>query len=123
MTDRPRRARTPTATSSFGSSRRENHDASAFYARFDGPTVSADATVVASPLRDRLVAGDSRTMDELPDGCIALVVTSPPYFSAKQYEEAMGRATSPAPTSSTSTWSTTSWSSACGCSSPVGASP
>ncbi len=90
MTERPRRTRRPTSTSSFGSSRRESHDASAFYARFDGPTISDDETVAACPVPDRLLVGDSRTMAELPDSCIALVVTSPPYFSAKRYEEAMG---------------------------------
>ena len=90
MTDRQRRTRTPTSTSSFGSSRRESHDASAFYARFDGPTITADETIAPCPVRDRLVAGDSRSMPDLPDSCISLVVTSPPYFSAKRYEEAMG---------------------------------
>ena len=34
-----------TSTSSFGVSRRENHDASGFYARFTAPTLSADDTV------------------------------------------------------------------------------
>ena len=39
------RVRRPTSTTNFGSSRREAHDASAFYERFVPPDVSTDATV------------------------------------------------------------------------------
>jgi hypothetical protein len=38
-------ARKPTATSDFGVGRRENHDASAFYARFAPPRLSDDDQV------------------------------------------------------------------------------
>ena len=38
--------RKPTSTSNFGVGRRENHDASAFYARFQAPEVSKDDTVL-----------------------------------------------------------------------------
>jgi site-specific DNA-methyltransferase (adenine-specific) len=34
----------------------------------------------------RIIIGDSRHMDELDDGCVHLVVTSPPYWSIKDYE-------------------------------------
>jgi DNA modification methylase len=84
--------RAPTETSSFGVSRRENHDASRFYARFDAPTVTADEEVAACAAADTLVAGDSRAMAAVAAKSVALVVTSPPYFSAKAYEEAMGDA-------------------------------
>ena len=90
MTERVRRARRPTSTSSFGSSRRESHDASAFYARFEGPAITDDETVVPCPVRDQVILGDSREMADLPGSCVSLVVTSPPYFSAKRYEQAMG---------------------------------
>ena len=40
------RVRRATATASFGSSRRESHDASAFYERFVGPELTDDTTVV-----------------------------------------------------------------------------
>ncbi|MEC8999147.1 MAG: site-specific DNA-methyltransferase, partial [Actinomycetota bacterium] len=71
----------PTSTRSFGVGRRERHDASAFYARFTPPVVSDDDTVsVASDLGDGCLNGDSRDMHQLPDGSVALVVTSPPYF-------------------------------------------
>lgn len=85
-----KRPRQPTRTSSFGVSRRENHDSSKFYARFDPPSLSNDDAVGRCPVPDRLFCGDSRDMSTVTDGCVALVVTSPPYFSAKAYEEAVG---------------------------------
>jgi DNA modification methylase len=79
-----------TSTSNFGVSRRENHDASAFYARFTSPDVSDDETVEAPKELDRIVVGDARNMREVADNSVALVVTSPPYFAGKAYEEALG---------------------------------
>ena len=35
--------------------------------------------------------GDARRMDAVADGSVALVVTSPPYFAGKQYEEELER--------------------------------
>ena len=83
---RPRRVRRPTSTSAFGVSRREGHDSSAFYGRFDRPQLESRAEIVLSPVRDVIVTGDSRSMDALVDASIALVVTSPPYFAGKEYE-------------------------------------
>ena len=83
-------ARQRTATSAFGVSRRESHDASAFYSRFTPPTLSNDDTVNAPPVLDEpCLVGDSRDMHQLPDSCVALVVTSPPYFVGKEYEDAL----------------------------------
>lgn len=82
-----------TTTSPFGVGRRESHDASGFYARFRAPALSDDDTVRAPPDRsvdEALVHGDARALD-LPPGSVALVVTSPPYFAGKAYEEALGR--------------------------------
>ncbi|MGH9129805.1 MAG: DNA-methyltransferase [Acidimicrobiales bacterium] len=39
---------------------------------------------------DVLVAGDARALDAVGDATVALVVTSPPYFSGKEYEVALG---------------------------------
>jgi len=81
-----------TTTSNFGVSRRENHDATAFYERFHAPNVSDDATVLPpDPVAEPLVCGDARSMDAVGDGSVALVVTSPPYFAGKQYEEEFER--------------------------------
>lgn len=72
-------------------SRREAHDASSFYARFQPPEISDDDHItVARELGDGCFVGDARSMDALPDNCVALVVTSPPYFAGKEYEEALG---------------------------------
>jgi DNA modification methylase len=82
--------RRPTSTSSFGVGRRESHDASGFYARFTPPQLSDDDAVFRSPLEGKIVAGDARHMTEVEDASVALVVTSPPYFAGKEYEEALG---------------------------------
>ncbi|MGI8810103.1 MAG: DNA-methyltransferase [Acidimicrobiales bacterium] len=79
-----------TSTSRFGVGRREGHDATDFYARFRPPEISADAEVVDFTPDPPLVCGDARAMDDLKPGCVALVVTSPPYFAGKEYEAALG---------------------------------
>jgi DNA modification methylase len=81
-----------TTTSNFGVARRENHDASAFYERFRPPALSDDDTVLPpAPVPEPFVHGDARSMDAVPDGSVALVVTSPPYFAGKTYEEELER--------------------------------
>jgi DNA modification methylase len=79
-----------TSTSAFGVGKRENHNAGRFYERFAPVAVSDDQAVAPCPIVDSIVAGDARDMAGLPPGCVALVVTSPPYFSGKAYEEALG---------------------------------
>lgn len=76
-------------------SKRESHDASAFYARFEAPELSTDDTVDPTKEVDELFVGDSRHMAELKDASVALVVTSPPYFAGKAYEEALGEGSIP----------------------------
>lgn len=88
--------RRPTSTSAFGVSKRENHDASGFYRRFTPPVVSADATVAPHRALDKLIVGDARDMGEVADSSVALVVTSPPYFAGKEYEQALGQQGVPA---------------------------
>ncbi len=87
-----------TRTNSFGTGARENHDSSDFYARFVPPVPSDDETVV--PQAGRPARNETRlgTAEELlndntfvADNSVALVVTSPPYFVGKTYEEAMGQ--------------------------------
>ena len=81
-----------THTSNFGVSRRESHDSTAFYSRFTVPDISDDRTInkLSDDKLDRIYCGDSRDMDAIDDNSIALVVTSPPYFAGKEYEEALG---------------------------------
>ncbi|MBV8385930.1 MAG: site-specific DNA-methyltransferase [Acidimicrobiia bacterium] len=81
-----------TSTSNFGVGRREAHDASAFYARFEAPEISDDADVLApEELSESFFKGDARHMADIADGSVALVVTSPPYFVGKSYEEELDR--------------------------------
>ena len=87
---RPRRA---TTTSNFGVSRRESHDSSDFYARFGAPVIDLDSHPAGAEVDraiDAVVLGDARHMSEVAAGSVALVVTSPPYFAGKEYEEALG---------------------------------
>jgi site-specific DNA-methyltransferase (adenine-specific) len=85
------RVRRPTVTATFGSSRRESHDASGFYRRFVTPDVSGDETVVRPKRVDVVYRRDARDMSNVAPSSIALVVTSPPYFAGKEYEESLGR--------------------------------
>jgi site-specific DNA-methyltransferase (adenine-specific) len=85
-----------TSTSAFGVSRRENHDASGFYARFTAPELSDDEEVAAPGVVDEIYVGDARRMDRVRPGSVALVVTSPPYFAGKAYEAELGEGHIPA---------------------------
>ena len=98
--DEPRRSSAGgTATSNFGVGKRESHDATAFYDRFVAPDISEDAHVAPPKALDQIWHGDARAMDscgDIADGSVALVVTSPPYFAGKAYEEALGHGGIPA---------------------------
>ena len=88
----PMARRRPTSTSNFGVGRREGHDATGFYERFRSPELTTDDTVLPpEPVTEPFVCGDARNMDTIADGSVALVVTSPPYFAGKQYEEELER--------------------------------
>ena len=91
-----------TRTKSFGTSKREGHDASPFYNRFEKLDLSIpNGALLPQQCIDHIWRGDARDMDAsvaadpsgkvLPDNSVALVVTSPPYFSGKEYELAMGK--------------------------------
>ena len=92
------RLRRPTATARFGSSRRESHDASAFYERFHAPVLSGDTEVarLEPHALDVIHAGNARDMGAVASDSVALVVTSPPYFAGKEYEAALGEGGVPA---------------------------
>lgn len=83
-----------TKTRSFGTGTRENHDASAYYARRLMP-LEIDAELDPKPLpenqlpeqaRDRIFLKSSENMDNLPNRCVHLMVTSPPYNVGKDYD-------------------------------------
>lgn len=63
------------------------------------PEISEEDEVSAPTCVDQLWVGDARKMDlsgEIADNSVALVVTSPPYFVGKEYEEAVGQGHIPA---------------------------
>lgn len=84
--------RRKTSTSNFGVSARESHDSAPFYDRFRAPELSNDQNVpLPAEIEEAFVCGDARKMDGVADGSVALVVTSPPYFAGKQYEQELER--------------------------------
>lgn len=82
-----------TETSNFGVGRRESHDASKFYSRFSPPELSDDSVISPHVVRDEIFCGNAKDMSDtqVADASVALVVTSPPYFAGKEYEEALGQ--------------------------------
>lgn len=85
-----RAGRHSTATTNFGSGRREGHDASAFYERFTPPDISSETLITEPNETEVIYCQDARWMEKVPSNSVALVVTSPPYFAGKQYEESLG---------------------------------
>jgi len=88
--DGPRK-RAKTSTSAFGVSKREGHDSSVYYnSKMYVDLVShrdvGDAQELPSELENIIINGDSRALP-IPDNCVHLVVTSPPYNASKAYDE------------------------------------
>ena len=50
-----------------------------------------EAAVLEVPTSHRLMVGDARNVGSLPDGSVHLVVTSPPYWTLKKYNERDGQ--------------------------------
>lgn len=81
-----------TRTYAFGSSKREGHDSSPFYSRFAdrsrhlGESPRSERAISPRKNLDAIFLKDARSMDEVDDASVALVVTSPPYFAGKEYE-------------------------------------
>jgi DNA modification methylase len=84
-----------TKTSSFGTSKRESHDSSTFYARnlyegvFAEPATPAEMRVevpTPQPWADQLYCASATAMTAIPDNGVGLAFTSPPYNVGKEYE-------------------------------------
>jgi site-specific DNA-methyltransferase (adenine-specific) len=84
--------RRTTRTSSFGSPGRVSHDSSSFYQGrlYRGQRPASPGELQEQPLPpdqlDRLYGKSSEDMQELPDACVHLMVTSPPYNAGKDYD-------------------------------------
>jgi site-specific DNA-methyltransferase (adenine-specific) len=85
----PRRSK----TSSFGTQSRISHDASQYYASklYAGapqPTAAIGAdNPLPGELHNRIVCASAEQMTGLPDNCVHLMVTSPPYNVTKTYDD------------------------------------
>ncbi|MEM3094040.1 MAG: site-specific DNA-methyltransferase [Nitrososphaera sp.] len=86
--------RKTTETSDFGVSRREGHDSSKFYSRKlydnngkDSTSSSGVENAVPPEYVDKVLCKSSEKMTELPDSCVHLAVTSPPYNVGKTYDQ------------------------------------
>ncbi|MEZ4728060.1 MAG: site-specific DNA-methyltransferase [Caldilineaceae bacterium] len=91
-----------TTTSSFGISKRESHDASAFYARnlyraqpADAPQTSVSPSSIVNgqstidTWADRIYCQSAEAMTPIPDNSVGLAFTSPPYNVGKAYDDDM----------------------------------
>jgi len=82
-----------TETSSFGSPGRSSHDASAFYSSrmYEGQQPDEveqfQETRFPAEVLNRILLKSSRRMHDLPDHCVHLMVTSPPYNAQKEYDQ------------------------------------
>ena len=87
------RGRKNTETSDFGVSRREGHDSSKFYKRRLYDPRGGDAIASTSPnpfpldFVDKILCKSSEKLEELPDLCTDLAITSPPYNVGKAYDQ------------------------------------
>lgn len=87
MATRTPKRKTGTTTSSFGMGKREAHDSTAFYQRkLKEAVISTDVTEKVAPQVDCIWGHSAEQMQELPDNCVALMVTSPPYHVGKDYD-------------------------------------
>ncbi|MCH7588391.1 MAG: site-specific DNA-methyltransferase [Chloroflexi bacterium] len=88
-----KRKRKSTRTSSFGSAGRSSHDSSSFYESrlYQNQQPPAEIKYAEFPLpetcRNVFFQKSSESMQELPDNCIHLMITSPPYNVKKEYDE------------------------------------
>jgi modification methylase len=92
-----KRRRSRTATSAFGTPGRVSHDATRFYASpmYQGITDPESLEAgIENPLpeacENHLYCKSSTDLSELPDGCVHLMVTSPPYNANKEYDQDLG---------------------------------
>ncbi|MBW7857103.1 MAG: site-specific DNA-methyltransferase [Leptonema sp. (in: Bacteria)] len=85
-----------TKTSSFGVSKRESHNSTDFHSRFKTPVLSTDETVNQPKIVNQIFCQNSKKMNQIADNSVGLIITSPPYFAGKEYEELNDNSKSPA---------------------------
>ena len=88
-------SRKSTKTSSFGVSKRESHDSSSFYESklYKNLPKPQDVQYIDNSIKipkkilNRVILGDSKKMDLIPDNSVHLMITSPPYNVTKSYDD------------------------------------
>lgn len=82
-----------TQTSSFGTSGRINHDSSRFYNARLYKELGRNITHISPnnefPVEylNKIICSSAESMHALPDACVDLMITSPPYNVSKEYDE------------------------------------
>ncbi len=85
--------RSGTKTSAFGTPGRINHDSTKFYNTrlYEGIIQAKKVEYIENPIDNKylnkIFCKSSESMSELPDNSIHLMITSPPYNVAKEYDE------------------------------------
>ena len=85
--------RSGTETSAFGTPGRINHDSTKFYNTrlYEGIIQAKKVKYIENPIDskylNKIFCKSSESMSELPDDSIHLMITSPPYNVAKEYDE------------------------------------
>lgn len=84
--------REKTQTRSFGAGNRISHDASGYYesklySELPRETPFEEDQALPDDLRNALILADARSMKQIPDRSVHLMVTSPPYNVSKAYDE------------------------------------
>ncbi len=83
----------PTETSAFGTPGHTSHDASRFYNSRMYQDLQPEGAIeyrenpLPAALRDTIQCASSEDLSALPEDCIHLVVTSPPYNAGKEYDQ------------------------------------
>lgn len=83
-----------TQTSAFGTKGRVNHNSEKFYDSRLYKEIKKDAlikvgeeNIFPSEYKNTIIHGSSEKMEEIPDNCIHLMITSPPYNASKEYDK------------------------------------
>jgi site-specific DNA-methyltransferase (adenine-specific) len=82
-----------TATSSFGTNGRINHDSSKFYNSKlyselgQNKTVDLSENMFPKEFINKIILGSAENMKEIPNNSLHLMITSPPYNVSKEYDD------------------------------------
>ena len=88
-----KKRKTGTVSSDFGTNGRINHDSSKFYNSKlysnleDKVEIDKSENTILNEYINKFIQGSAEDMKELPNNCIHLMITSPPYNVSKVYDD------------------------------------